>query len=63
MLKLVLPATAVANLIQLTMAVLAWKNWNRHPLGMRGEGWFGLLWAVYGLGMVFGIWLYCADPG
>ena len=57
-----LSIAATTVLIQCVMSWLAWHRWNTLLLGLRGAGWFALLWSAFALGAAFGIWIYSVAP-
>jgi len=58
MFRIGLQFSAAAGFVHLCMAGLALRKWNRLFLGLRGAGWFAMMWSAFLVGIALGIWIY-----
>jgi hypothetical protein len=38
------------------------RQWNDLLFGLRGAGWFVILWSAFAFGVAMGIWIYTVAP-
>jgi hypothetical protein len=58
----VIVLSVAALIVQLGMSWLAWWKWKELLLGLRGAGWFALIWTAYTVGFAAGVWIFAVAP-
>jgi hypothetical protein len=48
--------------VHLAMIRITRRQWNDLLFGLRGAGWFVILWSAFAFGVAMGIWIYTVAP-